>query len=107
MSKITNVGSANFKEEVLVAEELVIVDFWAEWCGPCKMVARELDLLADRHPEIKVVKLNIDDSPDLANRYSVMSIPTIALFRDGELVMRSIGAKSADLLAQDLALTAV
>ncbi len=92
-----------FETEVLKSDIPVIVDFWAPWCAPCRMVAPELDSLAEeRVGEIKVVKVNVDINQEVAGRYQVFSIPTIGLFRSGELVASSIGAKPKRLIESDL-----
>ena len=88
------VTTETFEAEVLQSEQPVIVDFWAEWCGPCHAVAPVLDKIAEeRAAELRVVKVNIDEEPDLAQRYGVMSIPTILLFKSGEPAAAAIGAQ--------------
>jgi len=81
----------------------VLVDFWAEWCGPCKLIAPVLSELAADHPDtLRVVKVNVDDSPDVARRFEIMSIPTLMLFKDGVAKKRLIGAKGKHQLLQEL-----
>jgi thioredoxin len=88
------VTEATFDEQVLQSGTAVLVDFWAEWCGPCHAVAPVLDKIVEEHPgELKLVKVNIDEEQDLAQRYGVMSIPTMILFRDGEPSAAVIGAQ--------------
>jgi len=96
------VTDANFDTEVIKAETPVLVDFWAEWCGPCHAVSPVLDkIAADREGELKLVKVNIDEEQELAVRYGVQSIPTMILFRDGQEVARLIGAMSKrDLMSR-------
>jgi thioredoxin 1 len=100
----TAVTTTNFDTEVLGSEQPVIVDFWAEWCGPCRAVAPVLDQIADERAELKVVKVNIDEEPDLARRYGVMSIPTIMLFKSGEPAAAAVGAQPKKMLEKTLGL---
>jgi thioredoxin 1 len=101
----TSVTEATFEAEVLKSEKPVIVDFWAEWCGPCHAVAPVLDKIAEeRAGEIKLVKVNIDEQQGLASRYGIASIPTMILFRDGEPAAAAIGAKPKGALERDLGL---
>jgi thioredoxin 1 len=100
---VSTLSDATFDEEIGSATEPVLVDFWAEWCGPCKMVAPILSEIADEHEgKIVIAKLNVDDNPDIARRYSVMSIPTMIVFRDGEEAARIVGAKGKGQLLQEL-----
>lgn len=91
---VISVTADNFEQEVLKAEQTVMVDFWAAWCGPCKMLSPIVDQIAEEHPEIKVCKVNIDEEPSLAIDYKVMSIPTLLVFKDGEKVNMSIGVQA-------------
>ncbi len=90
---ITNITKDNFENEVLKADKPVLVDFWAAWCGPCKMIAPAVEEVAGDHPEVKVCKLNIDDEPQLAMQYGVMSIPTLMVFKNGEVAQTAIGLR--------------
>ena len=98
------VSDDSFEQDVLKSEGPVLVDFWAEWCGPCKMIAPILEEIADEQGDaIKIAKLNVDEAPDIARRFEVMSIPTMILFKDGEEAKRIIGAKPKQALVDDLA----
>ena len=92
-----------FDEEIKGAETAVLVDFWAEWCGPCKMIAPVLDQIAMENPDnLRVGKINIDENLELARRFNVMSIPTLLLFKDGEVQLRIVGAKGKGQLLEEL-----
>ena len=100
---ITELTDSTFDEEVNGADVLVLVDFWAEWCGPCKLISPVLEELAADHPDtLRVTKVNVDDSPDVARRFEIMSIPTLMLFKDGVAKKRLVGAKGKQQLLQEL-----
>ena len=88
-----NVNLDNFEEEVLNSDKPVLVDFWAPWCGPCRMVVPIVEEIAKEHPEIKVAKINVDEQGELAEKFQVMSIPTLMVFKEGKVVNQSMGAR--------------
>ena len=81
----------NFDSEVLKAERTVLVDFWATWCGPCRMLSPIVDEVASERPDVKVGKINVDEQPELAQQFGIMSIPTLLVFKNGEKVQESVG----------------
>lgn len=91
---VLNITAENFEKEVLQANQTVLVDFWAGWCGPCKMVAPVIDQIAEEHKDIKVCKVNVDEEASLAMDYKVMSIPTLLVFKNGQVANQSVGAQS-------------
>ena len=104
MSALTAVTAANFEAEVLKSSTPVLVDFWAEWCGPCKAVGPILEEIAKDHGgKLKIVKLNTDEEAALATKYGIISIPTMNVFVNGEIVKSIVGAKPKPALLKDLA----
>ena len=104
MSAARSVTDANFEEDVLKSDKTVLVDFWAEWCGPCRAVAPILDQIAAEHADkIEIVKLNVDENPQTAAKYQITSIPAMKVYQGGEVVRTVIGAKPKPALEADLA----
>lgn len=99
MSVLT-ITKENFETEVIKSDKPVLLDFWASWCGPCRMVSPVVDAIADENPNIKVGKINVDEQPDLATRFSVMSIPTLLVFKDGKLANKAVGALPKDRILE-------
>ncbi len=90
---IVNANKDNFKNEVLLSDKPVLLDFWAPWCGPCRMVGPVLEQISNERSDVKVVKVNIDEELELAREYGIMSIPTIMVVKEGKVVNQSLGAK--------------
>jgi len=104
MSAAPDVTDATFEDLVINSEDTIMVDFWAEWCGPCRAVSPILDAIASEHSDkIKIVKLNVDDNPQIAMKYQITSIPAMKVFKGGEVVKTIIGAKPKPAIEADLA----
>jgi thioredoxin 1 len=93
-----NVNQNNFREEVVNSDRPVLIDFFAPWCGPCRMVVPIVEQIAEEREDIKVVKINVDEEPELASQFRVMSIPTLVVFKDGAVVNQAVGARSKDAI---------
>lgn len=100
---VIKVDNNNFESEVLNSEKKVLLDFYADWCGPCRMVAPIVEDLAEEHPEYKVCKINVDEQPELAVKFQVMSIPSLFVMENGEIVNQALGAKTKAQLLDMLA----
>ena len=98
------VTDETFEAEVLKNDKPVLVDYWAEWCGPCKMVAPVLEAIAEEHGDkLDIVKLNVDDNPKVTQKYGILNIPTLGVFKNGEVVKELVGARSKSALLRELA----
>ena len=91
---VKHLNNDNFKAEIIDREGIAIVDFYADWCGPCKMMAPVIDKIAEENPELNVAKVNVDEASELASQFGIMSIPTLVIFKDGREINRSLGAKN-------------
>jgi thioredoxin 1 len=98
------VTEETFEADVLKNDKPVLVDYWAEWCGPCKMVAPVLEAIAEEHGDkLDIVKLNVDENPKVAQKYGILNIPTLGVFKNGEVVKELVGARSKSALLRELA----
>ena len=97
---VININNNNFQDEVMHSEKLVLLDFWASWCGPCRMVSPIVDEIAAERSDIKVGKINVDEQPELAAQFGVMSIPTLVVMKNGKVINQAVGARpKAQILA--------
>ncbi|GFO84757.1 thioredoxin [Anaerostipes butyraticus] len=99
---VININKNNFQEEVMNANQPVLVDFWAAWCGPCQMLGPVIEEIAAERNDIKVAKVNVDEQPELASQFQVMSIPTLVVIKDGQIVNKSVGARPKDQILKML-----
>jgi len=99
---VLHAAQTSFKKEVVESEGVILVDFYAEWCGPCKMTSPIIDELSNEMPDVKFVKINVDENQDLASEYSVFSIPTFLIFKGGKVVDQFVGAQSKDNFKQHI-----
>ena len=93
---VLHITKENFEDEVLRSDKPVLLDFWAVWCGPCRMIAPAVEQIAEEHPEYKVGKINVDEEPDLARQFGIMSIPTLFVMKDGKVANQAIGVMPKD-----------
>ena len=95
---VININQNNFQDEVLNSDKPVLLDFWAPWCGPCRMVIPLVEEIAEERPDIKVAKVNIDEQSELASRFSIMSIPALVVMKEGKIVNQAVGARPKDAI---------
>ena len=93
-----NINKNNFQNEVLYSDKKALLDFWAPWCGPCRMVVPIVEEIADERPDIKVGKINVDENPELASQFGIMSIPTLVVMENGKIVSQAMGARPKDAI---------
>jgi len=96
--KAININNSNFRDEVMNSEKKVLLDFWAPWCGPCRMVVPIVEEIAKERPDIKVGKINVDENPELAARFGIMSIPTLVVMENGRIAKQAMGARPKDAI---------
>lgn len=94
--------SENFEEEVIKSDKPVLVDFWATWCGPCRMIAPIVEQIAEENADIKVCKVDVDDQPELTSSFGIQSIPTLIVFKNGEITNKAVGARSKEAILEML-----
>lgn len=95
---VININKSNFQSEVMSGEKEVLLDFWASWCGPCRMIAPIVEEIAQERTDIKVGKVNVDEQPELASQFGIMSIPTLIVIKDGKIINQSVGARSKEAI---------
>ena len=93
---IINITNQNYQKEIMESDQTILLDFWAEWCGPCKIITPVIDEIANENPNLKVCKINVDEQPELANRFHVMSIPSLFVMKEGQIINQSVGAKTKE-----------
>lgn len=101
---VINVTKANFQNEVMESEKIVLVDFWASWCGPCRMLGPIVESIAEEYPDVKVCKVNVDEEGELAQQFGVMSIPAVFVLEKGKIINQSVGVKPKQQLLEMLGL---